>query len=98
VAVWVRLLELDRVPNTLDLETPDGCPPDIELVKLGAFQVNKVPCGTIPLVPLVGVTLKVSPLQITAVMVVITAFGSTVINTVKVAPTQDPSVAVGVTI
>ncbi len=46
----------------------------------------------------VGVTLNVVPLQIVALMAVITAFGFTVTSTVNVAPTQSPKVEVGVTI
>ena len=45
----------------------------------------------------VGVTWNEAPLQITWVIWLITAFGFTVTNTVKVAPTQVPKVAVGVT-
>ena len=52
----------------------------------------------IPLIKSVGVTVNELPLQITAVMVLITAFGLTVTNTVKDAPTQSPNVAVGVTV
>jgi hypothetical protein len=63
----------------------------------GRSQVYLVLAGTIPLVISVGVTLNVVPLQIVALMAVITAFGFTVTNTVNVAPTQSPKVVVGVT-
>jgi hypothetical protein len=63
----------------------------------GRSQVYLVLAGTIPLVISVGVTLNVVPLQIVALMAVITAFGFTVTSTVNVAPTQFPKVDVGVT-
>ena len=52
----------------------------------------------IPFIKSVGVTINELPLHITAVMVLITAFGLTVTKTVNDAPTQSPSVAVGVTV
>ena len=72
-------------------------PPVIPPVTLGADQLYNVPAGTIPLVRLVGVTLKITPLHVTVVIAVITAVGFRVTVTVKVALTPQLSV-VGVTI
>ena len=55
-----------------------------------------VPAGTIPLVPLAGVRVKVPPLQIIAVIAVTAGFGSTVIVTLNVAPVQLPEEGVTV--
>jgi hypothetical protein len=56
-----------------------------------------VPSGTIPFVTLVGVTTNATPLQVTVVIVVISAVGGTVTVTVNGAPS--PQVAMlGVTI
>ena len=57
-------------------------PPVIPPVTLGALQLYVVPDGTIPFVPLVGVTLKNTPSQLIAVIAVIAEVGFTV--TVKV--------------
>jgi hypothetical protein len=73
------------------------CPPVKEaLLIVGSDQLYVVPTGTIPLVILVGVTLNSNPLQTVALIGLITAVGLTVTSTVKVAPIQFPSVAVGV--
>ena len=50
-------------------------PPVKPPVTVGTDHVYSVPAGTIPLVPLVGVTLKATPLQLTVVIAVITAVG-----------------------
>ena len=65
---------------------------------VGSPQLYEVPAGTIPLVILVGVTLNNNPLQTVVLIELITAVGLTVTNTVKVAPIQFPSVALGVTV
>jgi hypothetical protein len=51
-------------------------------VTVGALQLYVVPAGTIPFVPFVGVALNNAPLQLVAVIALITAVGFTV--TVKV--------------
>ena len=65
-------------------------PPVIPPVTLGANQLYKVPSGTIPFVVLAGLTVNITPLQLTEVISVITAVGLIVIVTVKVAPVQFP--------
>ena len=70
-------------------------PPVIPPVTLGADQLYNVPAGTIPLVTLVGVTLKITPLQVTVVIAVMTAVGLSVTVSVKAA--LAPHVVLGVT-
>ena len=72
-------------------------PPVIPPVTLGADQLYKVPDGTIPFVEFTGVTLKNTPLQLTAVIAVITAVGFKVTVTVNVEPVPQLTL-VGVTI
>ena len=50
-------------------------PPVMPPVTIGADQLYNVPLGTIPLVLFTGVALKVTPLQVVAVIGVITAVG-----------------------
>jgi hypothetical protein len=66
-------------------------------VKAGVFQLYVVPNGTIPLLILVGVTVKVTPLHVTVLIPFISAVGGTVTVTVKFAPIQLAPV-LGVTI
>ncbi len=47
-----------------------------------------MPSGTIPCVPLAGVILNVTPLQVATVMVLITAFAFTNMVAVNVFPAQ----------
>ena len=74
------------------LELVALAPPVKPPVTTGTDHVYKVPAGTIPLVPLVGVTLKATPLQLTVVIAVITAVG--LIVTVKVNGVADPQLLV----
>ena len=68
------------------------------VLKDGNDQVYFVPNGTIPFVPLTGVTLNCTPLQTVVLIGVITAFGFTYTTTVKDAPSQLPGAgAVGIT-
>ena len=80
---------LVSVPLTLLALLPIA-PPVIPPVTLGADQLYNVPAGTIPLVRFVGVTLKITPLQVTVVIAVITAVGFKVTVTVKLDPVQTP--------
>jgi hypothetical protein len=57
-----------------------------------------VPAGTIPFTRFTGDTSNVRPLHTVVLMALITAVGFTVTSTVNVAPTQEPRVAVGVTV
>jgi len=94
VAVWTAFVGLVRVPEIL---TPAPAnPPVTPPVTAGAVQVYVVPVGTIPFVPVTGVTLKLPLLQIVLVIGVIAGVGSTVTVTVKVAPVQLPEVGVTV--
>ena len=79
------------------LAPADDWPPVIPPVTTGTDQLYSVPTGTMPLVPLVGVTLKITPLHVTVVIAVITAVGFNVTVTVKLAFTPQLSV-VGVTV
>ena len=63
---------------------------------VGVDQVYNVAIGIIPLTPSVGVTLKLTPLQVTAVIALIVAPGLNVITTVNVAPVQFPDKGVTV--
>ncbi len=65
-------------------------PPVIPPVTVGASQLYKVPAGTIPFVLLTGLTVNVTPLQLTVVICVITGVGLIVTVTVNVAPVQLP--------
>jgi hypothetical protein len=51
-----------------------------------------------PFLMSVGLTANDAPLHIVVLISVITAFGATYTNTVNVAPSHDPNVAVGVTV
>ena len=66
----------------VDALLPDA-PPVNPPVTYGALQLYKVPAGTTPFVPLVGVRLKVAPLQIIAVIKLTVATGVIVTVTVK---------------
>ena len=72
-------------------------PPVTVPVKVGTLQLNTVLPGTIPFVPLVGVITNGTPLQVTVVIVLISAVGGNVTVTVKKVPTQ-PDGVLGVTI
>ena len=67
------------------------------IVPVGALQPYVVPAGTIPLVRFVGVTVKLTPLHVIAVIAVITADGLTVTVTLNTAPVQLPVTDTGVT-
>ena len=62
----------------------------------GAAQLKVVPDGTIPFVPLTGITVKPTPLHTVEVIAVIAGVGLIVTVTVKVAPAQLPEVGVTV--
>jgi hypothetical protein len=76
---------LNRVPLINNLFESDA-PPVIEALKVGSFQLYKVPFGTIPFVTLVGDTTNISPLHDALLIAVISAVGLTVTSTVNVAP------------
>lgn len=85
-----------NVPLMFKAFVPDA-PPVIPPVTVGADQLYNVPGGTIPFVPLVGVTVKLTPLQVAAVIAVITADGFTL--TVSVKLLEAPQlIVVGVTV
>ena len=63
-----------NVPIIVAALVPDK-PPVMPPVTIGADQLYNVPAGTIPLVLFTGVALKVTPLQVVAVIGVITAVG-----------------------
>ena len=85
-----------------------AAPPVMPPVTDGADQEYVVPVGTIPFVPLTGVAVKATPLQVIAVIglmvaagftvtgTVIAGTGFTVTVTVKCAPWQLPEVGVTV--
>ena len=80
-----------NVPIIVAALVPDK-PPVIPPVTIGADQLYNVPLGTIPLVLFTGVALKVTPLQVVAVIGVITAVGFKV--NVKINDAPVPHVAV----
>ncbi len=84
-----------KVPLTNDADVPEA-PPVSPPVTVGALQLYVVPAGTIPLVPLVGLTVNDIPLQVTDVIALITAVGFTVTVTVNTDPVQLP--VIGVTV
>ena len=72
-------------------------PPVAVPVNIGELQLYTVPAGIIPLVPLVGVTVKLTPLHDTVEIELISAVGGNVTVTVKKVPTQ-PDVVLGINI
>ena len=75
----------------------DPLPVDIPVilpVVPGVDQLYVVPTGTIPLVTFVGVTVKITPLQLTVVIKLITAAGFKVTVKENTAPIQLPLVGV----
>ena len=96
MAVCVVFVGLLKVPVITVAPLP-VVPPVNPPVTLGALQLYVVPAGTIPFVTFVGVALNCTPLQVIAVIAVITAVGFIV--TVKVNVAFTPHKAdVGVTI
>ena len=64
--------------------------PPVKPTPVGADHVYWVPAGTIPFTPLVGVTTKATPLQVTLLIAPIVAFGLIVSEIVKEFPGQVP--------
>ena len=69
-------------------------PPVIPPVTPGALHAYVVPDGIMPFVPFVGVTVKLTPPQVVAVIALISALGFTVTVTVNTDPTQEPELGV----
>ena len=95
MAVWALLVGLVKLPLMFIAFVPP-VPPVIPPVTVGADQLYKVPAGTIPFVPLVGVTVNNTPLQLTPVIAVTLAVGLIVTVTAKLAPVQVPDTGVTV--
>jgi hypothetical protein len=72
----------------------EDVPPVIPPVTVGALQAYKVPAGTLPFVGLVGVILKITPLQVVVVIAVIAAIGFNVTVTENTVPVQPPDTGV----
>jgi hypothetical protein len=83
--VFVRLL---NEPNTVSGLFEADAPPITVPVNVGTFQLYKLLSGTIPFVWFVGVTTNGTPLQVTVVIVLISAVGGNVTVSVKSVPTQ----------
>jgi hypothetical protein len=83
--VFVRLL---NEPNTVARLFVADAPPVTVPVNVGTLQLYTLPSGTIPFVGFVGVTTNGTPLQVTVVIVVISAVGGNVTVNVKFVPTQ----------
>ena len=97
VTVYVAVCCVLEVLVNSPLMFTDPLPVDIPVilpVVPGADQLYVVPTGTIPLVTFVGVTVKLTPLQLTAVIALITAAGFTVTVTENTTPVQLPLVGV----
>ena len=77
----------------IDTPLADEIPSRLPVVD-GTDQLKVVPAGTMPLTPLVGVTLKVVPLQITALIAVIAGVGLIVTVTLNTKPVQLPVIGV----
>ena len=75
---------MTKVPVIVDTLLPIA-PPVKPPVTLGIAQLYFVPAGTMPFVPFTGVTLKNTPLQVVAVILVIDDVGFTVTVNVNVA-------------
>jgi hypothetical protein len=88
VTVWVVFVRLLNNPNTVVGLPVTVAPPVTVPVNVGAFQLYKLPSGTIPFVPSVGVTTNGTPLHVTVVIVVISAVGGIVTVNVKFDPVQ----------
>ena len=71
-------------------------PPVIPPVTDGVLQLYKVPAGTTPSVPLVGVNVNNTPLQVIVVIAVTLAVGLIVTVTAKLAPVHVPDTGVTV--
>ena len=84
--VLVALIKVPDISVALFALVPPVSPPVTE----GAAQLYSEPAGTEPLMLLVGVTAKVAPLQIEAVIALITAKGLMATLTVNTAPVQLP--------
>ena len=89
------MVGLIKVPVMFAAPDPVA-PPLMPPVTTGADQLYVVPAGTIPLVPLVGVDVNNTPLHVTALIELITAFALTVTVNWNEPPTQLP--VVGVTV
>ena len=89
VAVTAELVVFTSVPYTFADGTVWDTPP-VKPTPVGAVHVNKVPEGIIPLIPSVGVTLNIVPLQVIAVIGVIVAPGKMLMVTVNEVPAQFP--------
>ena len=84
--VLVGLLNKPLIVLTPVADAPPVIPPVIA----GTDQLYVVPAGTIPLVKLVGVAVKATPLHAVAVIALMTALGFTVTVTANTAPVQLP--------
>ena len=81
-------MRFSRLPNTIVGLFVADAPPVTVPVNVGTLQLYTLPFGTIPLVTFVGVTTNATPLQVTVVIVVISAVGGNVTVNVKFVPTQ----------
>ena len=95
VAVCALLVGLVKFPLILIALLPVA-PPIIPPVTVGTPQLYRVPAGTMPFVPLVGVTVNNTPLQLTPVIAVTLAVGLIVTVTAKLAPVHVPDTGVTV--
>ena len=88
------MVVLIKLPLILAALVADN--PPVKPVPVGTDQLYVVPDGTVPFIPFTGATVKPAPLQVVAVIGVITATGFTVTVTVNGAPVQLPEVGVTV--
>ena len=84
-----------KLPVTDRVVLPASPPVNKASVTVGAPQLNVVFEGTVPLIPLVGVTAN-APLQIAVLMAEITGLGSMLASKIKLEPTQ--KLVAGVTV
>ena len=91
VAICAIFVGFVRLP-VISIAPVPLMPPVIPPVTTGTLQLYNVPPGTIPSARFVGLTVNITPLQLTAVRLLITAVGLIVIVTVNVAPVQLPDI------
>ena len=93
MAVCASIVGLVRLPLIFELLVPDN-PPVTPPVTVGADHEYKVPTGTIPLTPSVGVIEKVMPLQALKRISVTIGLGVRFTVTVNGVPVQFPETGV----
>jgi hypothetical protein len=100
VTVCVSFVRFSRLPNIVVTLFVADAPPVTVPVNVGTLQLYKLLIGTMPFVPLLGVTVNGTPLHVTVLIAVTSGVGFNVTITVNAAPTQlsDLGITVYVTV